>query len=72
MKKLTGPFILAAILMTHVGLLVATEEAYTFSSDDYAPLENNILPAAVHNATEQEAIMQPTALAAEQPKHREF
>lgn len=72
MKKLTGPAILAAILITHVGLLVATEEAYTFRSEEYAPQENIILPAATHNTGEHETIMQTTALVSEQVQHREF
>ncbi len=34
MKKLTGPAILAAVLLTHIGFLVATEESYTFRQDE--------------------------------------
>jgi len=35
MKKLTGSILLALVLLVHVGITVATEEAYTFSSSDY-------------------------------------
>lgn len=35
MKKLTGSILLALVLLVHVGLTVATEESYTFSSSDY-------------------------------------
>lgn len=35
MKKITGPAILAAVFIAHVGFLVATEESYTFSEEDY-------------------------------------
>lgn len=34
MKKLTGPAILAAVLLTHIGFLVATEESYTFRNNE--------------------------------------
>ena len=34
MKKLSGPFVLAAILAAHIGFVVATEESYTFRDDD--------------------------------------
>lgn len=45
MKKLTGPFLLAGALMIHMGIVVATEEDYTFSSEEY------ILPAGTESAT---------------------
>jgi hypothetical protein len=34
MKKLSGPFVLATILAAHIGLVIATEESYTFRTDD--------------------------------------
>ena len=35
MKKLTGTILLALVLLVHVGITVATEESYIFSSSDY-------------------------------------
>ncbi len=35
MKKVTGTIILATVLLAHIGVIIATEEAYTFSSSEY-------------------------------------
>lgn len=37
MKKITGTILLTAALLTHVAIIVATEESYTFSSADVQP-----------------------------------
>lgn len=43
MKKLSGPFVLATILAAHIGLVIATEESYTFRTDD-ASVASPIVP----------------------------
>ena len=35
MKKLTGTMLITVALLAHVGIIIATEEAYTFSSNEY-------------------------------------
>lgn len=72
MKKLTGPAILAAILMTHVGLLVATEEAYTFRSNEYIPREETATPVTFTSLPAEEDNLQTAALSAKHPLKSEF
>ncbi|MBK7440013.1 MAG: hypothetical protein WBP43_08255 [Chitinophagales bacterium] len=48
MKKLTGTLIISAVLIAHVGITIATEESYIFSTADY---ELSAQPAASTPAT---------------------
>lgn len=65
MKKLTGPAILAALLMGHIGFLVATEESYTFRTSEYpAPhpgAEKSMIKTAAFNTSAKPAAMLPAA-----------
>ena len=53
MKKLTGSILLALVLFLHVGITIATEESYTFSSSDYdnaaslRMIDNSVAPKSV-------------------------
>ncbi len=40
MKKLTGTILLALVLLVHMGITIATEKSYTFSSSDYEGATN--------------------------------
>ncbi|MBL0279999.1 MAG: hypothetical protein IPQ11_06600 [Bacteroidetes bacterium] len=60
MKKLTGSIVLAAVLMAHVGITIATEESYIFSAADYQMSEQ---PAANSNSL----VALPTAGVQSQP-----
>lgn len=36
MKKISGTILIAAVLMAHVAITIASEEAYIFSASDYS------------------------------------
>lgn len=70
MKKLTGPIVLGSLLLAHVGLLVATEESYTFRNEEYSsPMVKPSAATPVENAvfTGDNKPAQQTALISGQP-----
>lgn len=47
MKRLTGTILLTIALLAHVGIIIATEEHYTFSSNEFDYKQSVIEPAVL-------------------------